>query len=207
MVGNHTDKLLELVGKPGAKVAVSGNARDWSTDTERKAKGMQRDLESMEALGFKPEALDLRDYFGKSGLVEKLKEYDMVWFSGGNAFILAKALKQSGFQAVIDQLIKTDQLIYGGYSAAFCVVSPSLRGVELVDDKNAEAEGYESGEIWDGYGLVDFYPIVHFRSDHPESDDVEKEYEYIKSKGIPLKTFRDGDVYLVNGNEQLVLDK
>lgn len=207
MVGNHADKLLELVGKPDAKVAVCGNARDWSNDTGRKVQGMQRDLESMQVLGFRPEVLDLRDYFGKDGLVEKLKEYDIVWVSGGNAFILAKAMKQSNFEAVINQLIKTDQLVYGGYSAAFCVVSPSLRGVELVDDKDAEAEGYESGEIWDGYGLVDFYPIVHFRSDHPESDDVEKEYEYVKDKGISLKTFRDGDAYLVNGDEQLILNK
>lgn len=149
--------------------------------------------------------LTLRDYFGKPGLLEKMKSYEMVWFRGGNTFILVKAMKQSGFKEVIDKLIKTNQLVYAGYSAAFCAVSKSLHGVELVDDKDIEAEGYESGEVWEGFGLINFYPIVHFRSDHPESDLVEKEYDYVKNLNVPIKTFKDGDVYFVNGLEEKVL--
>ena len=84
-------------------------------------------------------------------------------------------------------------------------MSESLRGVELVDDINAEAEGYLPGEEWGGFGLIDFYPIVHFRSDHPESALVEKEYEYVKGLGVPIKTFRDGDVYLVDGPREQIL--
>ncbi|MBP7821072.1 Type 1 glutamine amidotransferase-like domain-containing protein [Candidatus Saccharibacteria bacterium] len=204
-LGNHASKLKELVDKPGARVAVCLNALDWSKDLDRRAKGLESELNDMKSLGFEPEELDLREYFSKPGLLEKMKNYDMVWFRGGNAFILVKAMKQSGFDEVIEKMVKTGRLVYAGYSAAFCVVSPSLRGVELVDDKDVEAESYESGEVWEGFGLIDFYPIVHFRSDHPESDDVEKEYEYVKSRGITLKTFKDGDVYLVDGDQRSVL--
>lgn len=204
-LGNHTEKLKELVGKPGAHVAVSVNALDYSTDLDRKQGVLDRELEDMRSLGFNPEHLDLRDYFDNGDLAEKLKEYDLIWFSGGNVFILAKAFKQSGFNNVFEDRVKTGQLVYAGYSAAFCVLSDNLHGVELVDDKDAEAEGYESGEIWQGLGVIDFYPIVHFRSDHPESDDVEKEYGYVVENNIPHKTFKDGDVYLVNGEEQAVL--
>lgn len=204
-LGNHSDELKKLVGKPGAKVAVCQNALDWSSDFERKAKSLQAEFDDMKILGFEPEELDLRNYFGKPGLVEKMQSYDMIWVRGGNTFLLVKAMRQSGFSEVIDKLIKTNRVVYAGYSAAFCAVSKSLRGVELVDDKDATAEGYTTGEVWEGFGLIDFYPIVHFRSDHPESNDAEKEYEYVKGLGAPIKTFRDGDVYLVNETGSKVL--
>lgn len=205
-LGNHADKLKKLVNKPGAKVAVSTNALDCYPDLDRKKARLNSEIKSMKELGFEAEELDLRDYFGKDGLLEKMKGYDMVWFTGGNVFILAKAFRQSGFDKVIEELVEGDKLVYSGYSAAFCVLTSSLHGVELVDDKDAEAEGYESGEIWEGIGLIDFYPIVHFRSDHPESDDVEKEYEYVVNNNIPHKTFRDGDAYLVDGDTKQVLN-
>lgn len=198
-LGNFSEELKKLIGTTGAKVAVSVNALDFSTDLERKGKRLQSELESMRSLGFEADHLDLRDYFGKPGLAEHLSKYDAVWLSGGNTFILVKAMKQSGFDEVVTDLIKPGKLVYSGYSAAFCAVSPSLRGIELVDDVNATAEGYETSETWEGYGLVDFYPIVHFRSDHPESADIEKVYEYVKSLGSKLKTFKDGDIYVVDG--------
>ncbi len=193
--------MRELVGKPGARVAVSINAIDFSTDTERTAAVLQRELDDMRSLGFEAEQLDLREYFKRDDIVEKMAQYDLVWFSGGNTFILAKAFKQSGFDAVFEELIKQEKLIYAGYSAAFCVLPKSLHGVELVDDKDIVADGYESGEIWEGVGLIDFYPIVHFRSDHPESDDVEKEYMFVRENNMAHKTFQDGDVYIVDGNQ------
>ena len=195
-IGNHGAELVRLVGKESAKIAVSINAVDYSDDLERKSQRLERELETMEALGFQAEALDLRDYFNSDQIIEHLKKYDAVWFSGGNTFILAKAFRQSGFDRVLEELVKTGKLVYAGYSAAFCVLHSSLRGVELVDDKDAAAEGYQDGEIWEGMGLIDFYPIVHFRSDHHESDDVEKEYSYILENNLTHMTFRDGDIYI-----------
>lgn len=204
-VGAFPEKLKELVGKEGAKVAVCVNALDAAKNSFRE-EVLSRELEDMTNLGFEAEELDLRLYFEKSDeLLDKLKACDAIWLSGGNVFILAKAFKQSNFNVVIDQLIKTGDLVYAGYSAAFCILTSSLHGVELVDDKDAEAPGYESGEIWEGVGLIDFYPIVHFRSDHHESDLVEKEYEYVVRENINHKTFKDGDIYLVNGVEEQTL--
>jgi dipeptidase E len=125
---------------------------------------------------------------------------------GETLFLLVKAFRQSGFGKILSELVKKDELVYAGYSAAFCAVSPTLHGVELVDDKNAKAKRYEQGEVWEGFGLIDFCPIVHFRSNHHESDRVEKWYDYVKSNNIPFKTFKDGDVYIVDGDNQLVLN-
>jgi dipeptidase E len=204
-LGNHADYLKKLVGKAGAKVAVSVNALDNTDDSVRNGVVLKRELADMRILGFDPEELDLRHYFGNNGLLEKMSHYDLVWFSGGNTFLLAKAFSQSGFDQVIQKLIQPGKLVYAGYSAAFCVLYDSLHGVELVDDPNVKAKGYKDDIIWSGVGLIDFHPIVHFRSNHPESQLVEKEYEYVKKNRIRFKTFQDGDAYVIDGRKQVSL--
>ena len=198
-LGNETEKFKELVGKENARVAVIDNSRDCYSDDERRTKGLESEFEDLRSLGFAPEYVDLRDYFNdNNALFVKMQSFDVVWVLGGNSFILLKAMKQSGFDRVVDELIKTNKLVYSGYSAALCVISPTLDGVELVDDKDAKAEGYNDEIIWDGYGLIDFYPIVHYKSDHPESELVDKELEYVKSKNRKYKTLRDGENIIVN---------
>lgn len=198
-LGNDTEGLIRLVNKANAKAAVINNAIDFSADPGRKAMSLQVELDDMSSLGFMPEPVDLRSYFGKPNeLVEKLSDFDLVWVRGGNSFLLRKAMEQCGFIHVINKLIKTNKLVYSGYSAGICVLAPSLRGVEMVDDPNVQADGYDTGIIWSGYGLIDFYPIVHYDSDHPESQLVDKELAHIKSTGIKYKTLRDGDTIIID---------
>lgn len=198
-VGNNSEGFKQLVNKVDAKVAVINNALDSNIDLGRKGESLKSELDDMSSLGFNPEHVDLKNYFDKSDeLLEKLSNFDVVWVRGGNTFLLRKAMERSGFNKVIDNLVKTNRLVYAGYSAGICVLAPSLKGVELVDDPNAEADGYMPGIIWEGYGLIDFYPIVHYESDHPESNLAEKELEYIKSTGIKYKTLRDGDTIIIN---------
>lgn len=198
-LGNDTEGFKNLVNKVGAKVAVIDNALDFSTDLQRKANSLRAEMDDMISLGFIPEHLDLKKYFGDSkGLVEKLSHFDVVWIRGGNSFLLRKAMDRSGFDEVIDKLIRNNKLVYAGYSAGVCVLAPSLKGVEMVDDPNIEANGYDPDIIWEGYGLIDFYPIVHYKSDHPESHLADKELADIKSRGIKYKTLRDGDTIIVD---------
>lgn len=198
-VGNDTAGFKQLVNRAHAKVAVIDNALDFITDPKQKAKNLQVELDDMHSLGFVSEHLDLRDYFGNPNeLVKKLSNFDLVWVRGGNTFLLRKAMEQSGFIDVINKLIKTNKLVYSGYSAGICVLAPSLKGVEIVDDPNVQVDGYGPGVIWAGYGLIDFYPIVHYNSDHSESHFVDKELAHIKSTGIKYKTLRDGDTIIID---------
>ncbi len=75
-----------------------------------------------------------------------------------------------------------------------------------MDDPGVKADGYLERTDWDGIGLIDFHPIVHFRSNHHETQLVEKEYEHVKASGIPYKTFSDGNVYLIDGSKQTKLE-
>jgi len=198
-LGDDTAGFVKLVGKTNAKVAVIDNALDCYSDVLRRSNNLDNELDSLKAIGFMPEHIDLRHYFNNNdGLFEELKQFDAVWVLGGNSFILMKAMRQSGFDRVVEELIKTNKLVYAGYSAALCVISPTLDGVELVDDVYAVADGYDDKTIWDGYGLIDFYPIVHYKSDHPESKLVDKELEYVKSKNRNYKTLRDGETIIIS---------
>lgn len=198
-LGNDTEGLKRLVGKTNARVAVIDNAKDYSNDADFKSMRLQQEIESMRLLGFEPEHLDLKEFFGKSQeLVDLLTGFDVVWVTGGNVFILRKAMEMSGFDAVFKQLVLSDELVYAGYSAGICVLAPSLRGMELVDEPDLQIDGYIEDTIWSGYGLINFYPLVHYKSDHPESHLVDMELKHIQSLGIKYRTLRDGDVMIVN---------
>lgn len=195
-LGDNPQSLVNLVGA-NKKVAVIPNALDFSTDTSRRDASMQKEFDDLKQLGFEPEEVDLRKYFGKpKELAERLSDYGLVWARGGNAFILRKAYKESGFDEWLIGQRSNKELVYGGYSAGVCVLSPSLKGVDLVDDPSVLAEGYDSEVIWEGVGLIDFSFAPHYKSNHVESESVDKEIEYFVKNGLEYKALRDGEVII-----------
>jgi dipeptidase E len=160
----------------------------------------------MKRLGFPAEELDLRDYFGApDDLAAALEDKGLLWINGGNAFLLRRAMRQSGFDAVIHDLLEADRLVYAGFSAAACCAGPTLRGIEIVDDPAVEAEGYAPETIWDGLGLIDRSVAVHFRSDHPESVPIEQTVLYYQRQGMPYVALRDGQALVVDGPDMEVV--
>lgn len=193
-IGNHSDKLVSLVGT-NKKTAVIANAVDYGSDPDRRTAGVQREIDALVELGFLPEEIDLRNYFGKSRELEiKLAEFGLIWVRGGNTFILRKAFRLSGFDSWLISQINNPDMVYAGYSAGVCVLSPSLKGLETVDDPNIEVPGYPKEIIWEGLGLIDFAFAPHYRSDHPESAMVEKEVAYYQQHKINFRALHDGEV-------------
>lgn len=165
-LGNKPEELLPLISD-NKRAAIIVNALDAKTP-EARAERLQREIDALSALGFQPEELDLRQYFGKSAeLKEIIKGFGLVWVRGGNVFVLRKAFKQSGFDKIIAELLEKDQIAYGGYSAGVCVLAPSLHGIELVDPKDETAEGYDTEVVWDGLGILGYAVAPHYKSDHP----------------------------------------
>lgn len=195
-IGNYPEKLVELVGS-GKNAVVIMNALDHKPDSRDKF--LISEIKTLTNLGFNVEELDLRKYFGKEmELEELLKQKDLVWINGGNTFLLRRAMKQSGFDTVIIKLIKENAIVYAGFSAACCVLHKDLDGIELTDDPNTISEGYDKEIVWDGLSLVDFAMVVHYDSDHSESEMANEEIEYYKKNNIPYKTLRDGEVIIIN---------
>jgi len=193
-LGNKSQIFTDSFGE-NKKVAVIANSMDFLTDKEARKESAQREIDDLKRLGLDPEEVDLRDYFGKpEALAQKLKEYGGLWVRGGNVFILRRAFKESG----MDEWLKTQkdnkELVYGGYSAGVCVLSPKLNGLELVDDPNNVPEGYNTDVEWVGVGIVNWAFAPHYMSQHPESEAVSSLVEYFKKEGIEFKALSDGEV-------------
>ena len=128
-----------------------------------------------------------------------------MWARGGNVFLLRRAYEQSGFDTLITQLIRDDSIVYAGYSAGICILAPSLHGIELVDPTGQVADGYNPNIIWDGLGVLNYTIAPHYKSDHPESADIDKVVAYFQENDIPFKTLRDGEAIVINGSDKRVI--
>ncbi len=199
-MGDHFDELWRLAG-PNAKVGLISNALDYIPAEARRAFARKNfdPLSFFQANGFDAADLDLREYFGRAdSLKQALREFQIVWAVGGNAFLLLRAMHASGFHQCIGPLVASDHLIYGGWSAGVVVAARSLRGIELMDDPTIKVDGYPTGEQpWDGLGLIDFLIVPHFQSDHPEAPAGEKTAAYMVANNIRHQTLRDGEVIII----------
>ena len=195
-LGNETEKLKTLI--PKGKIGYIPNARDFTgADPGKRIKRNESDMDSLCKLGLEVELLDLRNYFDRRDELEKkLEELGAIFISGGNVFVLRQAMKLSGLDEILKEMRNNNDFLYAGYSAAGCVLSPSLKGYEIVDPLDTPY-GELKEIIWEGLGLIDFYFMPHWNSDHPESADVEKEIAYCKQNDIPYKAIRDGEVIII----------
>lgn len=197
-LGDEIETLKKWLASGAKKVGYIPNAFDFTgMPPENRVKHMDFDMNELKALGLNVEVLDLRDTFGKKdALREKLKQFDGLWVSGGNTFVLRQAMRLSGFDELVGELAEREEFVYGGYSAGCCVLSPTLKGLQTVDDPNNFPYSLKE-PIWEGLGLIDYAFLPHFDSDHPESEDINKEVAYCTENGIPFKTVRDGEVILI----------
>jgi dipeptidase E len=202
-LGNKPEELLRLLdGKK--RTAVIGNAQDF-LPAEARAASCAQEMERLATLGLELSEVDLRKYFGKSSeLREELSKFDLVWVRGGNCFVLRRAFKQSGADEIIAELVKNESVVYGGYSAGIDMLVPSLHGAELVDDPNIVPDGYDAGVIWDSLGLVPYSIAPHYKSDHPESADIDTSITYMVDNHIPFIALRDGEAIVVDGQSQKI---
>lgn len=194
LLGNRASELAPLVRT--RKAAVVANALD-NIEADVKRGFVHGQVEDLRGLGFQAQELDLRDYFGAPDrLAHRLNDVGLVWVTGGNSFLLRRAMNQSGFDEYVLKNKGTDTLVYGGFSAGACVAAPTLRGVHLVDVPEASAEGYANGVIWDGLGLVPYSIAPHFKSNHSESGRVDAMVQYFVDNNMPFVALRDGEVII-----------
>ena len=203
-LGNKPEELLTLLA--GRKrTALIHNAMDFA-GSEGRAASLKREVDSLKSIGLEPTEVDLRNYFGKSDELKKaLSGFDLLWVRGGNAFILRRAFRQSGADKIIKELLANDAVVYGGYSAGIDMLTPSLHGVELVDDPNIVPERYESPIIWDCLSILPYSIAPHYKSDHPESADIDKSVEYLIDNHVLFIALRDGEAIVRSSDKEVVV--
>lgn len=195
-LGSQREKFVGLLPADKQRVLIIPNARDYDIATRHLREA--RESDALQDLGIETEILDLRDYFGKQKeLKEKISQCGGLWVLGGNTFVLRQAMKLSGLDSILQTMAKENvDFLYAGYSAGCCVLAPTLRGLDIVDDPTDKPYGdYET--IWDGLNLIPYSIAPHYKSDHPESAGVDKEVEYYTQQNMPFKTLRDGEVIII----------
>lgn len=202
--GNKPEELLKHLGD-GRRTALIFNAVDFKNDADR-ATDYAAEADRLKAIGLMPTEIDLRDYFNKQDkLKNELLKYDLIWVRGGNVFVLRRAFKQSGADTIIKELLENDDIAYGGYSAGVDILQPHLHGIELVDPPDVVPAGYDSEVIWDCLNLLPYCVAPHYKSDHPESEDIDKTVNYYIENHIPFIALHDGEAIVVDGNSQTVV--
>jgi dipeptidase E len=202
-LGNKPEALLELVGGD-RRAAIVMNALDNFSD--QRAQWLQAQSSALTQLGFCVLELDLRTYFGReSDLRDFAGSVNTFWINGGNAFILRRAMKQSGFDALIKDVLTRDRHVYAGFSAAPVICYQSMRGLELTDDPNDVPEGYDPAVVWQGLGLLPYAVAVHYKSDHSESNSTDREIAFYEANGIPYRVLRDGEALVVRDSTTVIV--
>jgi dipeptidase E len=198
-LGRDRQALRDLVGRAG-RAALVFNACDVYEDS--RLRNLERETEDIASLGFECEELDLRSYCEDfEGLCNRLDTYDLIWVTGGNSFVLAKAMTQARFGQAVRKLLDDGRLVYAGYSAGICVAAPDLEGIRLMDEPDALPDGYPKDVQATTLGWVPWRIVPHWRSQHPEAPLAELAVEHLLHNGLPFRTLRDGQAIVIEGDE------
>lgn len=187
------DDLKDLLKKDFSQVSVAtiANAKDYLAERARNVKIEESHLD-LEELGFKNiEQVDLRRFRDAEKLKTKLVSFDFIWVMGGNTFCLMHEIKQSGFDKVINELLKSE-VVYGGESAGACAAGNSLKGIELADNPK-----FSESIIWDGMGLIDKYILPH--ADNIAFSEAIEETRKQQKNNPSLIELKDSEALIVDG--------
>lgn len=201
MLGDHAERLLSMVGGAGARMAVLTNALD-AIPLEAQldfARTKYDPLTYFLQNGFDPSLFDLRRYFGRvNDLANLLEKYQVIWALGGNSFLLRRAMRDSGFDTILPDLLRRG-IVYAGWSAGACVAGDLMTAVALMDEPNITAPGYLTVDPLEaGLGLLPYQIIPHYDSDHPEAAAANTAVEWAIKHGVKHVALRDGEVIVEN---------
>lgn len=200
-LGSEIEVLRNWIKNHGNRIILIANSRDWSPESQSKEESILRDCALLQQIGFEVKRLDLREYFGKEEQLRQDLKNERAFFAiGGNTFTLRMAMKYSGFDNYLKEISNNEKCLYAGYSAGICVLAPRLNGLDLVDEPINPYN--DDGAIYEGLNILDFIPVPHYKSDHPESRLVDKVIEVFKEKKIKYKPLRDGEVIIIDRGKE-----
>lgn len=161
-------------------------------------------IPSIKAQGYYLEDIDIKGK-SKDELRNFFKDKNVVHVEGGNTFYLLKAIRETGFDEILKELIDQGK-IYIGTSAGSYVMCPTIDVSNWND------------ETVDRYGVSDFTALSYvpflLRAHYTDLKKAEVE-KRMKTLKYPLRILRDGQGILVEGNkyifvgdgEEVILDK
>lgn len=159
---------------------------------------MEADRNKLIDLGFHVADVDIKE-FSKEQLMQKLSTVDIIFVAGGTTTYLLEKVRQSGFDQIVKDLVKTG-VIYIGSSAGSVLAGPNVEVDRIYDHRNLgrELDSYE------GLGLVDFIVLPH--ADNKKYELVIQQIVKKFSKKYPLQKLNDNQAILVKDNKHQVIE-
>ncbi len=164
---------------------------------EKYTKYVDEAKQAFENMGLKVEVLDVSS--APKELTERtLQRCDLIYVSGGNTFFLLQELEKSGAKTIILEQVKGGKP-YIGESAGSVIMAPNISYVKDVDDEKAAPQL----KSFEGLGLVDFYPLPHYKS-FPFEEVTEK--MLVKYAKLGLKPITNQQALFVKGNQTTLIE-
>jgi len=201
-LGDHPEAFSSL---------VTGDRRGWlimnaldGQDEARRVADTRHQIENLNTIGLTAEDFDLRTVHPDTAR-QAFCDPDFVWVRGGNVFTLRMAMARSGLDAILNDHITQDRLVYAGFSAGPCVLAPSLAGLERCDPTEACIATYGSVRF-DGLGILDRPFVPHLNSPgHPESAVLGEVAAAYKVSGQPYWALEDGQALVIQDHEVMII--
>ena len=196
--GMHTPKIREnlknLYEKPAENIKIliiSTEAKN-----EEYQKYFELEKEQLAETGVKPENVPIYDLADINP--PNLKEYDVVFFYGGNPYKYMKLIRERGLLNPLRDYVYGGG-IYVGLSAGSILACP-----DIISGFNTLESNVGVGLTdFSGFGFVDFYVIVHWQI--RGRSDQERILAYSKSSGKQIIPITDDEaVLVVDGRFQIV---
>lgn len=188
-IGEYVDKPLDQV-----KVAWITTARKYS----RTPGGVDDHRIRLEGQPFSFVEIDL-DGKDEEELRNLMSGCDVVFVIGGSTFELLRAIKESGFEIVLNELLERGVLYSGGSAGAY-VVCPTI---EMATWKHQSVYRPLPNQDLRALGLVSFLMSVHFNEKY--QDDVREGMSKTDLETYILTD--DQALYIENDKVTLVGDK
>jgi len=193
-----TQSFYKFIGKDlsNIKLGLIFNAKDYKSKEEYTQKLFET-TGYFNNLGIKVEKIELLNYIDKpEDLLNKFKEFDILWFNGGNTYCLRWALAESKSEKILKRALESG-VIYGGDSAGAILVGPTLKYYDTADDPKLAPRA-----LYDGLGYIDTAILPHWGSgefDHVLGDIEQK----LKDDGNKTKRLTNDEYLLIeNGKVQ-----
>lgn len=153
------------------------------------------DKEGFGKRGFKVDFIDL-EATEKTDLKKRLENADALYVKGGNTFYLLNAMRKSGFDKLIPDLLDKG-VIYIGESAGSYVACPTI---EMAHWKHQDADIIGLKDLT-ALNLVPFLVTVHYK---PEFEPMIRP-EIEKSK-YEVRILKDNQVILLEGDKERLIE-
>jgi len=155
-------------------------------EADRDMSWLKRDRKVLVKAGFKVTDYTITGKIRKQ-IKDDLKDYDIIYMSGGNSFYMIEKLQETRSMSVFKKFIEEDGKIYIGSSAGSMITAPDVYA--LMKKKHVE---YSKLPNYRGLGLVNFLIFPHWgRSDFKQPYLKERLPHAYKTTKAPIIVLKD----------------